>query len=115
MDLSGQSAEASLTVQQSDTAEAIGLGEQDVFPAVLATSRMVALMEIAAARLVRPLLKDGELGSRWTCGTARRRPSVTGSGPWRPPSPKKEGSTGSRWRPSTTPDPSARGSTSAPS
>ena len=61
MDLSGQSAEASLTVQQSDTAEAIGLGEQDVFPAVLATSRMVALMEIAAARLMRPLLKEGEL------------------------------------------------------
>ena len=61
MDLSGQSAEASITVQESDTAEAIGLGEQDVFPAVFATSRMVALMEIAAARLMRPLLKEGEL------------------------------------------------------
>ena len=61
MDLSGQSAEASITVQESDTAEAIGLGEQDVFPAVFATSRMVALMEIAAARLMRPLLKQGEL------------------------------------------------------
>jgi len=61
MNLSGQSAEASLTVQPSDTAEALRLGGEDVFPAVFATSRMVALMEIAAARLMRPLLKDGEL------------------------------------------------------
>jgi len=61
MNLSGQSAEASLTVQQSDTAEALRLGDEDSFPAVFATSRMVALMEIAAARLMRPLLKEGEL------------------------------------------------------
>ena len=56
MNLSGQSAEASLTVQPSDTAEALRLGGEDVFPAVFATSRMGALMEIAAARLLRPLL-----------------------------------------------------------
>jgi fluoroacetyl-CoA thioesterase len=61
MNLSGQSAEASLVVQQSDTAEALRIEDEDVFPAVFATSRMVALMEIAAARLLRPLLKDGEL------------------------------------------------------
>ena len=61
MNLSGQSAEASLVVQQSDTAEALRIGDEDAFPAVFATSRMIALMEIAAARLMRPLLKDGEL------------------------------------------------------
>lgn len=61
MDLSGQFAEASFTVQPSDTAEALCLGEEDAFPAVFATSRMVALMEVAAARLMRPLLKEGEL------------------------------------------------------
>jgi predicted thioesterase len=61
VDLSGRTAEASLTVQQSDTAEALSLGAEDAFPAVFATSRMVALMEIAAARLMRPLLRDGEL------------------------------------------------------
>jgi len=61
MNLHGQSAEASLTVQQSDTAEALRLGDEDSFPAVFATSRMIALMEIAAARLLRPLLKNGEL------------------------------------------------------
>jgi predicted thioesterase len=61
MNLAGQCSEASLVVQQSDTAEALRLGDEDAFPAVFATSRMVALMEIAAARLLRPLLKDGEL------------------------------------------------------
>ena len=61
MNLSGQSAEASLVVQQGDTAEALRLGDEDAFPAVFATSRMVALMEIAAARVLRPLLKEGEL------------------------------------------------------
>ncbi|HET6980974.1 MAG TPA: hotdog domain-containing protein [Myxococcaceae bacterium] len=61
MNLSDQSAEASLVVQQSDTAEALRLADEDAFPAVFATSRMVALMEIAAARVLRPLLKEGEL------------------------------------------------------
>jgi predicted thioesterase len=61
MNLSGQSAEASLTVQPSDTAESLRLTDEDAFPPVFATSRMVALMEIAAARLMRPLLKHGEL------------------------------------------------------
>lgn len=55
------SAEASLTVEQGDTAEALRLGDEDAFPAVFATSRMVALMEIAAARVLRPLLREGEL------------------------------------------------------
>jgi predicted thioesterase len=33
----------------------------DVFPAVFATSRMVALMEVAAARVLGPHLLEGEL------------------------------------------------------
>jgi fluoroacetyl-CoA thioesterase len=61
MSLTPRSAEASLTVQQGDTAETLSLGDGDAFPAVFATSRMVALMEIAAARVLRPLLKEGEL------------------------------------------------------
>lgn len=56
-----QSAEASLTVQPSDTAEALCLAPEDAFPAVFATSRMVALMEVAAARLMTPLLREGQL------------------------------------------------------
>jgi predicted thioesterase len=57
----GDSAEVTLTVQHSDTAEAVALGPDDAFPAVFATSRMVALMELAAARAMRKLLEPGQL------------------------------------------------------
>jgi fluoroacetyl-CoA thioesterase len=48
-------------VEESDLAAAISPDPHDRFPRVLATSRLVALMELAAARLMRPLLADGEL------------------------------------------------------
>jgi predicted thioesterase len=54
-------ASAKLVVASSDLASALSLDAQDVFPAVLATARMVALMEIASARLLRPHLAAGEL------------------------------------------------------
>jgi len=57
----GDSAEASFTVQPSDTAEVIALAPEDSFPAVFSTSRMIALMELAAARAMRPLLEPGQL------------------------------------------------------
>jgi len=52
-------ADASLIVQPSDTAKA--LSTQDDFPDVFATSRMVALMELAAARALKPLLQPGQM------------------------------------------------------
>ena len=57
----GASGDASLTVQWNDTAQALQFSPEDSFPAVLATSRMIALMEVAAARLMRPLLEPGQL------------------------------------------------------
>ena len=57
----GESAEAGLTVQPSDTAHALSMSEEDSFPEVLATPRMIALMELAAARLMKPLLQPGQL------------------------------------------------------
>jgi fluoroacetyl-CoA thioesterase len=57
----GDSAEVGVTVQHSDTAEAISLAPEDSFPAVFATSRMIALMEVAAARVMRKLLEPGQL------------------------------------------------------
>lgn len=56
-----ESAEASFTVQYSDTASALAISPEDAFPEVFATSRMVALMELAAARLMKPMLQDGQL------------------------------------------------------
>jgi predicted thioesterase len=57
----GQTAEASLVVRFEDTAAALTLSKEDAFPRVFATARMVALMEVAAARLMRPLLEEGQL------------------------------------------------------
>jgi fluoroacetyl-CoA thioesterase len=57
----GASAEAAFTVTASDTADALALEPQDAFPAVFATSRMIALMELAAARAMRPALEPGHL------------------------------------------------------
>ena len=57
----GDTAEASLTVQYSDTAHCLALEPGEVFPEVLSTTRMIALMELAAARVLRPLLQEGEL------------------------------------------------------
>jgi fluoroacetyl-CoA thioesterase len=53
-------AEASLVVAARDTACNIALERGDSFPEVFATSRMIALMEVAAARAMRPLLGDGQ-------------------------------------------------------
>lgn len=57
----GDTAEAALTVAHSDTAAALSISSEDRFPEVLATARMAALMELAAARVLRPHLKEGEL------------------------------------------------------
>lgn len=54
-------ASARLTVGPSDLASAIGLEPAGAFPPVFSTSRMVALMELAAARVLRPHLRPGEL------------------------------------------------------
>ena len=54
-------AEASLIVQPEDTARHSALSPADAFPEVFATSRMIALMEVAAARALRPLLGEGQL------------------------------------------------------
>lgn len=57
----GDTAEAEFVVTPRDTAEALAIDPVDEFPAVFATSRMVALMELAAARLMRRSLQAGEL------------------------------------------------------
>lgn len=54
-------ATAQLVVTERDLASAVGLEKGDDFPRVFATARLVALMEVAAARLLRPHLGEGEL------------------------------------------------------
>jgi fluoroacetyl-CoA thioesterase len=55
------SAEAGIVVTPEDTARHIALAPTDSFPEVFATSRMIALMELAAARAMAPLLGQGQL------------------------------------------------------
>jgi len=57
----GDTATIERLVEESDLAAAISPDPEDRFPRVFATSRLVALMELAAARLMRPLLAAGEL------------------------------------------------------
>jgi fluoroacetyl-CoA thioesterase len=57
----GDSAEVSQVVETGDTAKALSPSGEDPFPEVFATSRMIALMELAASRLMKPLLQPGEL------------------------------------------------------
>ena len=53
-------ASAELFVSPADLASALSLEAGDSYPPVFSTSRMVALMEIAASRVLRPLLAPDE-------------------------------------------------------
>jgi predicted thioesterase len=54
-------ADARTRVTHADLASAVGLEPGDVFPQVYATSKLIALMEIAAARVLLPRLAAGEM------------------------------------------------------
>lgn len=57
----GDVGEATLVVATADTAKALALSTEDDYPEVLATTRMIALMEIAASRAMRASLRTGQL------------------------------------------------------
>lgn len=56
----GATAAAELLVRRTDLASALRFEPGDAFPPVFATARMVALMEVAAARILAPHLAPGE-------------------------------------------------------
>jgi len=57
----GSSGTASRVVEESDLASALSPDHGDSFPRVFSTARMVALMEMAAARAMKEVLEEGEL------------------------------------------------------
>lgn len=75
----GDTAEASFTVQAADTASALSISPEDQFPEVFATSRMIALMELAAARLMKSDLKDGELSVGVSLNVRHTAPTPVGA------------------------------------
>jgi fluoroacetyl-CoA thioesterase len=60
MSLIGRTAEVHLGAFPPDALEALCLSPEEGFPAVLVSSRLTALMELATTRLMRPLLSAGQ-------------------------------------------------------
>ena len=57
----GETAEASFVATDRDMASSLSVLPEDSFPEVFATSRMIALMELAGARLMRRILQPPQL------------------------------------------------------
>ena len=70
---------ATLVVGPQDLASSISNDTGDDFPPVLATARMVALMEIAASRVLLPLLGPGELSVGVTVDITHTAPTPLGA------------------------------------
>ena len=70
---------ATLIVGPQDLASSISGETGDEFPPVLATARMIALMEIAAGRLLQPLLGPGELSVGVTVDISHTAPTPPGA------------------------------------
>lgn len=74
----GESAVVNWTVTTEDLASALSSDPRDCFPDVFATSRMIALMELAAARVMRQLLIEGELSVGVTVDVTHSAPTACG-------------------------------------
>jgi fluoroacetyl-CoA thioesterase len=59
--LIGETGEAAFIATDKDMASALSIAPEDEFPEVFATSRMIALMELAAARLMKSILEPDQL------------------------------------------------------
>ena len=75
----GNTATAELQVTEGDLASALRFEAGDDFPPVFATSRMIGLMEVAAARLLVPLLAEGELSVGVTVDVQHTAPTPPGA------------------------------------
>ena len=72
-------ATAQLTVGPNDLASSISSETGDEFPAVFATAKLVALMEIAGSRVLQPLLEPGELSVGVTVDITHTAPTPPGA------------------------------------
>ena len=66
--------EAKRVVEPDDSARQLIVSAEDDFPDVFSTSRMVALMETAAARAMRTSSAMGSCQLAWTCRSVTWRP-----------------------------------------
>ena len=75
----GAVGEASVRVGDADLASALTFAGDDVYPRVFATSRMIALMEIAASRAMNHHLDPGELSVGVTVDVQHTAPTPHGA------------------------------------
>ena len=68
----------SYVVRDTDAASTFTLEAADAFPRVFATSRMVSVMEVAAARAMRSLLGKGELSVGISIDVTHTAPTPVG-------------------------------------
>ena len=71
-------ATAEILVGPEHLASALPIDMGDAFPKVFATARMIGLMEIAAARVLQPLLSPGELSVGVTVDITHNAPTPPG-------------------------------------
>lgn len=57
----GSKSSIEFKVKDSDLAKNLEISSEDNFPEVFATARLVALMECSAAKVLTPLIKEGQL------------------------------------------------------
>ena len=72
-------ATAQWVVGPEDLASALPIETDDAFPPVFATARMIGLMEIAASRVLKPLLGPGELSVGVTVDVNHTAPTPLGA------------------------------------
>ncbi|HEX3249963.1 MAG TPA: hypothetical protein VHS05_11085 [Pyrinomonadaceae bacterium] len=72
-------ATAEWVVGPADLASALPSDVGDAFPPVFATARMIGLMEIAASRVLQPLLGPGELSVGVTVDVSHTAPTPVGA------------------------------------
>ncbi|KAF4920724.1 Fluoroacetyl-CoA thioesterase [Colletotrichum viniferum] len=70
-----KSSSASFRVKPTDLASAISADPQDESPSVFATSRLLALMEIASARVLKPYLDPSQLSVGVTIDVSHTAPT----------------------------------------
>ena len=71
-------ATAEILVGPEHLASALPIEMDDAFPNVFATARMIGLMELAAARVLQPLLNPGELSVGVTVDITHTAPTPPG-------------------------------------
>jgi fluoroacetyl-CoA thioesterase len=76
----GTTTVAGCVVGEADLASRLGGEPGDEYPDVFATTRMIALMEVAASRALRPLLRPGEMSVGVGVDVRHAAPTPPGAG-----------------------------------